>query len=237
MMDFRLPNMFALKRAALGRDLSQAEYDKISNEFMGDINRKVCIMDGLPVCPRTGRKLRCPCNEVTYCSKECQVHHFPIHKMTCKHYAEKQRAKKKAGMKSQAKSSYSPPAAAAAAAAPTHGLTEEQLNSIRKEAFFAENSGAEHSIEECAWQLGEHPFVIGGGSIRYTRGGKEEFVKGDVAKIYRERCGAEWDGSPRFGLGPYVQQKPYFDWIAKAREGPSDFDKRLERVMKELKHS
>jgi hypothetical protein len=103
---------------------------------------------------------------------------------------------------------------------PSHGLTEEQLDYIRIEAFMAENSGVEHAIEECAWQLGEHPLVIGGGSIQMSANG-QKFVKGDVAKIYRERMGAEWDGSPRFGMGPYVQQKTPFDWIAKAREGRS----------------
>lgn len=47
----------------------------------------------------------------------------------------------------------------------------------------------------------------------------EKFVNGDVAKIYREQLGQEWDGTPRFGMGPYVQQKTYCDWIAKARHG------------------
>jgi hypothetical protein len=45
-MDFRLPNLFALKRSALGWELTQAEYEEISNDFMGRINTKVCIMEG-----------------------------------------------------------------------------------------------------------------------------------------------------------------------------------------------
>ena len=94
----------------------------------------------------------------------------------------------------------------------------------------AENS-AKGSIDECAWQLGEHPLVIGGGSVHMQRDGRQEFIKGDVAKIYREKVGAEWDGSPRFGLGEYVQQKTPFDWIAKAREGRSQREKDLAREL------
>ena len=60
--------------------------------------------------------------------------------------------------------------------------------------------------------------MIGGDKIRYGPNGKE-FMKGDVGEIYRERKGVEWDGDKRFGLGPYVQRKTSFDWIAKARGG------------------
>ena len=69
---------------------------------------------------------------------------------------QKKKAKAEKKQKKQA-------AAAIQAAQPqTHGLTEAQLNNIRIEAFFAENSGVEHSIEECAWQLGEcRAFPIG----------------------------------------------------------------------------
>jgi len=124
--------------------------------------------------------------------------------MTCKARAKNKKAK--ADKKS-------PPSV------PSHRLTDEQLNFIRMEAFMAENSaGGEHSIEECAYQLGEHPLLIGGGSIKMSVDG-QTFVKGDVAKIYMESKGVVWDGSPRFGLPPYVQQKTPFDWIAKARQG------------------
>jgi len=224
-MDFTLPNRFARKRAALGRDLTSAEYAEETKAFQNDnnmnINRKICILDGQPMCPRTGRKLRCPCNEVTYCSKDCQKHHWTIHKMTCKVQLEKEKKKKAKEQKSQA----------ALTTRPAHGLTEKQLNNIRIEAFFAENSGVEHAIEECAWQLGEHPLVIGGGSVRMGANG-EEFEKGDVAKIYRENMGVAWDGSPRFGMGPYVQQKTPFDWIAKARQGKSQREKDIENFLR-----
>jgi hypothetical protein len=211
MMDFTLPNRFARMRTSLGRDLTNDEYEEQTRVFQEDanihINRKICILDGQAMCPRSGRKLRCPCNQVTYCCKDCQLHHWAIHKITCKVQLAKAKKKKdKADRKAQA---------ALSAAQPAHGLTEEQLNFIRMEAFMAENSGAEHSIEECAWQLGEHPFVIGGGSIHMSANG-QEFVRGDVNKIYMDAKGVVWDGSPRFGMGAYVQQKTPFDWIAKA---------------------
>ena len=112
---------------------------------------------------------------------------------------------------------------------PPHGLTEEQLDNIRMDAFFAENSGRKHAIEECAWQLGEHPLVIGGGTVQMGRDGQSKFVKGDVAKIYMEGKGVVWDGSPRFGMGPYVQKKESFDWIAAARQGKSQERKHIEK--------
>ena len=224
MVDFTLPNQFARKRTSLGRDLTNDETEDISRAFMEDMNisKKICIMDGQPVCPRSGRKLRCPCNEVTYCSKGCQVHHWTIHKMTCKVQLEKERKRAAKKADKEKKRAAQPPA---------HGLTEEQLNNIRIEAFFAENSGAEHSIEECAHQLGEHPLVIGGGSIQMGRNG-QTFVKGDVAKIYLDSKGVVWDGSPRFGLGPYVQRKAQFDWIAKAREGKSQREIEIEKFLR-----
>ena len=114
---------------------------------------------------------------------------------------------------------------------PAHGLTEEQLDNIRMEAFFAENSGSKHAIEECAWQLGEHPLVIGGGTVEMGRDGQSKFVKGDVAKIYMEGKGVVWDGSPRFGMGPYVQKKEPFDWIAAARQGKSQKQKDIENFL------
>ena len=112
---------------------------------------------------------------------------------------------------------------------PAHGLTEEQLDNIRMEAFFAENSGRKHAIEECAWQLGEHPLVIGGGTVQMGRDGQSKFVKGDVAKIYMEGKGVVWDGSPRFGMGPYEQKKEPFDWIEAARQGKSQEQKDIEK--------
>ena len=95
MMDFILPNQFARMRLALGRDLTEDEYAEQINASMADvhISRKICIMDGQPICPRSGCKLRCPCNEVTYCSKACQKHHWVIHKMTCKDYKAKKDSK------------------------------------------------------------------------------------------------------------------------------------------------
>ena len=212
MMDFTLPNQYARKRSEVGRELTEDENQHVYQQYLKDsnihISRKVCIMDGHPVCPRSSQKLRCPCKDVIYCSKACQKHHWTIHKMTCKH-AKKEKREIAKGAESL-----------------IADLTEEQKNSVRIEAFFAEKNGAEHSIEECAWQLGEHPLVIGGGNVRYGKNG-EEFIKGDVAKIYKE-IGVEWDGSPRFGLPPYEQQKSRVDWIAKAREGKSQKMKDLE---------
>ena len=59
----------------------------------------------------------------------------------------------------------------------------------------------------------------------------QTFVEGDVAKIYMEGKGVVWDGSPRFGMGPYVQQKKPFDWIAKARQGKSEQEKEIEKFL------
>ena len=76
--------------------------------------------------------------------------------------------------------------------APLHDLSEEQKNSYRKIAFYKErtNPGA---IKEAAAELGEHPLVIGGGSIEISRTG-ESFKKGDVQKIFAD-AGKVWDGS------------------------------------------
>jgi len=232
MMDFTLPNDFQRKKNELGRDLTPEEYDQVTKKSMAmagvRINKKICIMDGQPMCPRNSKKLRCPCNEVTYCSTACQKYHWTIHKMTCKFHSKKKEKELEKKLKKQAKAAAAAQAQLKSAA---DDLTEEQKNFARKEAFFAENNGGKHSIEECAWQLGEHPFVIGGGSIRYNTNTvpmSEEFVKGDVAKIYREKLGVEWDGSPRFGMGPYEQKKTPEDWIAKARKGKSKRMKNLE---------
>lgn len=184
-------------------------------------------MDGRPVCPRSSKKMRCPCNDVTYCSTACQKQHWMIHKMTCKWQAKKEVEKAKKEREKHEKQQQHKEKAKSVAS----NLTEEQKNFVRMEAFFAENNGGEHSIAECAWQLGEHPFVIGGGNLRYGPNG-EEFIKGDVAKIYRERLGVEWDGSPRFGMGPYEQEKAPEDWIAKARQGKS---LRMKDIESELK--
>jgi len=220
MMDFTLPNQFARKRLALGRDLTTAETEDISTQHWGDINRKICIMDGQSMCPRSGRKLLCPCNEVTYCSKGCQRHHWTIHKMTGKAHAKskKDKADKKAKQADKLTQQ------------PAHGLTAAQLDNIRIAAFTAEGTGVEHAIEECAFQLGEHPLVIGGGSIQMGADG-EKFIKGDVAKIYMESICEVWDGSPRFGMGGYVQRKMPFDWIAKVRQGRSQREKDLTKML------
>ena len=97
----------------------------------------------------------------------------------------------------------------------TSFLTEEQKDFVRKEAFMMERS-REDTIDEAAWQLGEHPLVIGGGSITLSAGG-ETFIKGDVRKIYAEH-GIAFDGTPRFGIPPYKQRySPPIDWIARGR--------------------
>lgn len=53
-----------------------------------------------------------------------------------------------------------------------------------------------------------------------------------MAKIYMEHKGVVWDGSPRFGMGPYVQRKTPFDWIAKAHQGKSQREKDLEEFLR-----
>lgn len=82
-----------------------------------------------------------------------------------------------------------------------------------------EGSGRKGTIEEAAWQMGEHPFVIGGGQITLGVNG-ETFEKGDVHKIYAEQLGATFDGDPRFGMPPYKQECfPPIDWIARGQTG------------------
>ena len=94
-------------------------------------------------------------------------------------------------------------------------LTAEQKDFIRSEAFMMENS-REHTIMEAAWQLGEHPFAIGGGTITLSGEG-ETFTKGDVHKIFAQR-GMAFDGNPRFALPPYKQECFIpIDWITRAR--------------------
>eukprot|EP00979_Chaetoceros_neogracilis_P004629 scaffold798_cov268-Chaetoceros_neogracile.AAC.5 len=226
MVDHSLTNRFARMKTSLGRDLTSDECEEVSKGYWEDsdihINRKMCILDGQAMCPRSGRKLRCACNEATYCSKDCQLHHWTIHKMTCKvRLAKAKKKKDKADKKTQT----------ALSAQPSHGLTEAQLNFIRIEAFLSENlPGGKHSIAECAWQLGEHPLIIGGGKLHMSANG-QEFTKGDIHKIYMDAKGVAWDGSPRFGMRPYVQQKRPFDWIAKARQGKSQRMIDLERKM------
>lgn len=225
MMDFTLPNQFQRKRNALGRELSQKETDEATKEWQSSngiyVSKKICIMDGKAVCPRNSRKLRCPCEEVTYCSKQCQQVHWSIHKMTCKFQAEK---KKKKAEKVENKEEVDRKALA-------DSLTEEQKNAARMEAFFLENNGRKGAIEECAWQLCEHPLVIGGGSITLSMNG-EEFKKGDVAKIYGDAKGVDWDGSPRFGLPPYAPSSNPMDWIAVARRGRSQRFKDIENEVR-----
>lgn len=98
-------------------------------------------------------------------------------------------------------------------------LNEKQKDFVRTEAFMMEGSGRKGTIDEAAWQLGEHPLVIGGGTIIYDVNG-ERFEKGDVHKIYAEKLGVTFDGDPRFGLPPYRQECfPPIDWIAKGQNG------------------
>eukprot|EP01083_Nonionella_stella_P280607 954586_1 len=150
------------------------------------ISNKVCIMDGFPVYPRSSKKMRCPCNEV-YCSVACQKQHWMIHKMGCKwlirkKWHTKMEEVKKASTKKERHEQRNQAKREAEEKSAANNLTEEQKKIARVEAFLAENNGGEHSIDECAWQLGEHPFVILGGSFQYGHNGKE-FIKGDVAKI------------------------------------------------------
>lgn len=98
MMDFTLPNDLQRRRISLGRDLTDEETQMMMDNFFKDlhVSKSVCILDGRDGWPRSSKKLRCPCHEVVYCSKECQSHHFEIHKMTCKVYLEKMERKRQA---------------------------------------------------------------------------------------------------------------------------------------------
>ncbi len=51
-------------------------------EFVSN-DTALCVFDGRPECKKTGKKLRCPCQTVTYCSKECQKLHWKSHKFEC----------------------------------------------------------------------------------------------------------------------------------------------------------
>lgn len=64
MMDFTFVNTLTRDRNLLGRELTEAETAARVRELTKDINSKVCIMDGQPVCKRTGLKLKCPCMQV-----------------------------------------------------------------------------------------------------------------------------------------------------------------------------
>jgi len=92
------------------------------------------------------------------------------------------------------------------AAAPGAGLSEEEKDYLREIAFFEQNTN-EGVIEDLAEYLGEHPLVTGGGTLALGAGGPSsgQFIKGDVEAIFRDQVGKQWDGSPRFGMGPYVQ--------------------------------
>jgi hypothetical protein len=64
MMDFTFVNNLTRDRTLLGRDLTDVETATRVRELTQDINSRVCIMDGQPVCTRTGLKLKCPCMQV-----------------------------------------------------------------------------------------------------------------------------------------------------------------------------
>jgi hypothetical protein len=84
MMDYSLINSMHRDELKLGRKLSETEWlEKTKKSIEGLINPDVCILDGQPICKRTGEKLKCACREVIYCCTECQRHHWPIHKLTC----------------------------------------------------------------------------------------------------------------------------------------------------------
>ena len=76
MLDFILPNNFQRKRNILGRELTEAETEEISDAFFGGVSMEICILDHLVACKHTGHKLKCRCNTVVYCSKECQKYHW-----------------------------------------------------------------------------------------------------------------------------------------------------------------
>lgn len=85
-LDFILQNNFQRKRNMLGRDLTNAETEEINTAFFGingGVSMEICILDNLAVCKRTGRKLRCRCNKVVYCSTDCQKYDWKSHKLTC----------------------------------------------------------------------------------------------------------------------------------------------------------
>ena len=91
MVSFTLPNDVHRETQRLGRELTESERASIWNRDC-PIVRDVCILDGQPMCKRTGKKLKCACRDVTYCSKECQHHHWKIHKMTCSARTPKKKA-------------------------------------------------------------------------------------------------------------------------------------------------
>ena len=73
-----------------------------------------------------------------------------------------------------------------------HHLSEVEKIKLRQAAFEKErlHKGA---IEQCAAELGEHPLVIGGGTLVLSATGMT-FEKGDPAKMYATRD-IEWDGT------------------------------------------
>lgn len=138
-----------------------------------------------------GKLLTCSsCSQAFYCGSRCQKSHWPIHKIFCKN------VRKESDQLLKRLSSILP--------STSENLDEKAKDKIRGNAFLRENSNP-GAIEKAAEQLGEHPLVIGGGSIIVGKDGSVEFKKGDVAAIYAT-IGKVWDGSPRFGLGPYKDE-------------------------------
>lgn len=87
MLDFINPNKIILRQKQLGRYVTSDELmEMYINDPTNIVDDNLCILDGTPVCARTGKKLRCPCQTVTYCSKVCQRHHWTIHRMGCSLY-------------------------------------------------------------------------------------------------------------------------------------------------------
>jgi hypothetical protein len=43
--------------------------------------------------PRLSTFRKCPCKEVCYCSKSCQISDWQVHKLTCEHQRKKEGAR------------------------------------------------------------------------------------------------------------------------------------------------
>ena len=109
------------------------------------------------------------CSLVYYCGKVCQKSHWKVHQKNCKQ-TRKDTTRFLENMKSQG-----------LIAGPLKYLDEEEKDKIRIQAFLDENSNP-GAIEVAAKALGEHPLVIGGGSIEINPDGQQRFIKGDVVE-------------------------------------------------------
>mmetsp|Transcript_17040 Transcript_17040/g.28448 ORF Transcript_17040/g.28448 Transcript_17040/m.28448 type:complete len:240 (-) Transcript_17040:115-834(-) len=82
-MDFSFTNKVVLREQELGRKLADGEHMALAQKNLA-LNHDICVLDHMTVCPRTGKRLRCKCKNVAYCSKECQDFHWPLHKFECR---------------------------------------------------------------------------------------------------------------------------------------------------------